>query len=60
MLDNTAKKVRAALSDMYEEYAKLDPRIQPFVKQYAMRDLRLDVKDKLTEIRLKLVQERPS
>ena len=60
MLDDTAKKLRAALTDMYEDYAKLDPRIQPFVKQYAMRDLRLDVKDKLTEIRLKLVQERPS
>ena len=44
---------------MYEQFAKIDPNIAPFIAKYAMRDLRFDVKDKLTELRMSLLKERP-
>ena len=58
-LDDIAKKLRAAMTDMYEQVAKIDPDIAPFISKYAMRDLRLDVKDKLTELRMNLLKEMP-
>ena len=58
-LDDIAKKLRGALTDMYEQFAKIDPNIAPFIAKYAMRDLRFDVKDKLTELRMSLLKERP-
>ena len=58
-LDDIGKKLRGALTDMYEQFAKIDPNIAPFIAKYAMRDLRFDVKDKLTELRISLLKERP-
>tara|TARA_R110002020_G_scaffold121692_2_gene276532 strand:+ start:6576 stop:10139 length:3564 start_codon:yes stop_codon:yes gene_type:complete len=58
-LDDIGKKLRGALTDMYEQFAKIDPNIAPFIAKYAMRDLRFDVKDKLTELRMSLLKERP-
>jgi len=58
-LDDVAKKLRAAMTDMYEQYAKIDSEIAPFIAKYAMRDLRFDVKDKLTELRMRMLKDRP-